>query len=151
MEISNNVLQKQENKNYIVLPFNKPVFKKKNFIVVQLYSNKKRCNFLIDSGSNLCLTHNLQDLDVLGYTEKNSSYSDVNGNAMSYNTYIIKLKYKKLIAYLEMMYQKNVKGLINIEKDFNLKIAGILGSNFLNAFKAIIDYNNQTIMLKTGI
>lgn len=117
-------------------------------VIVALYNNSKPFNFIIDTGC----TQSIIDKNILPeinhYTTHNvvAEHITFNGKSLdAYNVVNITLytKHESFSLYFEALDLNGV--FADIKGDFNGRIAGVLGLDFLNQYKRLIDFNELKI------
>lgn len=124
------------------------IIKENNLLFVRLTLNDKPTLFLIDSGaSKSFLDINKTENYSFSYINKPiEKYAGVGGLENIYT--VINYKIKEMhIPFLGISLEE-----LNpyFRKD-NLKVAGLIGSDYLLSRNAIIDYENSVLYLKKGI
>lgn len=110
--------------------------------VVTLYQNKKKFNFLLDTGSNCCII----DKNILDSIEHNqlletSTVYGMEGNVQEVSACTITLDYKNSRYTFGYLVQDMQKAFDNIKKSTGVTLHGILGSAFFAQFKYVLDFD----------
>lgn len=119
--------------------------------IISLYNNNIRLNFLVDSGSNISyIDTNIFNDYKLEYKKLDKSINcfglegvETIGNYCEITFYFNKLKFKETLVMNDLSQAFN-----KIEERNNIRIHGILGSDFLMKYKYNIDYKNMIIYQK---
>ena len=109
--------------------------------VITFYNNGNKLNFLLDTGSNMCVI-NSKSLDSLEYTKlnKGGSIHGMEGN-------VIKVEYISMnFTYNNKLYTSTFQ-IVNMQEAFDrvkqesgVTIHGILGSRFFEEYKYVLDF-----------
>lgn len=119
--------------------------------IIPIKVGNKRMNFLVDSGSEQ--NHiNKNDLKKIKHTmlEKYSELYGMEGNKVLVPYCSLNLVYTKDCKFndVEFLVTDLSGAFDNMEKDHNIKVHGIIGSQFLRDMGFVIDYAESTIYLK---
>lgn len=142
----------EKNKKKTILTFNKSSIKGFNFPIVTFYHNKKPVNFLVDSGSDKCIIDE-NVLNIFKYKKLS-----IKGTVSGVNNENIEVYYVRITlhdkdckkCFTDAFQVIPIPTFPEIEKEFNLKISGILGGTFLKKYATIIDYTTSSITLKNN-
>lgn len=119
--------------------------------IIPIKVGNKRMNFVVDSGSDL--NHiNKNDLKKVKHTmlEKYSELYGKEGNKVLVPYCSLNLVYTKDCKFndVEFLVTDLSGAFDNMEKEHNIKVHGIIGSQFLRDMGFVIDYAESTIYLK---
>ena len=119
--------------------------KQNNLLFVQLTLNDKSTLFLIDSGASKSFL-DINKSEYYKFTYTNKPIEEIVGIGGLQNIYRVS-NYNIKGMYIEFL-GINLEELSPYFKKDNLKIAGLIGSDYLLLRKAIIDYENSRLYLK---
>lgn len=112
--------------------------------VVTFYSDTKKLNFLLDTGSNLSYI-NSSVLNSISCNKSNKDSMDtigVEGNKVKVDFYKIKVSYKNQ-EFEEDFAARNLDDAFSvIKEESGVQIHGILGSLFFQKYKYILDFES---------
>lgn len=130
----------------ITLKFNNKVWQeiKTPIIKFEVYGEKRY--FMVDSGSDISIL-NTDEAKLLHEDYKignvKCDISTVNGSMEQYSMFY----YLKILNIKQRFYTRDLSYINNIYDDENIKLFGILGGDWLQNRKAVIDYNKRIIIL----
>ena len=119
--------------------------KQNNLLFVQLVLNDKPTLFLIDSGASKSFL-DINKAEYYKFTHTNKPIEEIVGIGGLQNIYMVS-DYKIKGLYINFL-GINLEELSPYFKKDNLKIAGLIGSDYLLLRSAIIDYENSRLYLK---
>lgn len=108
--------------------------------IVSFTQNNKTFNFLIDSGADNSVLNStsLNELDYIDL-EGNRPVYGIDGNQVQTSFVGVKLIFQNH-PFLEAFQVFEVPGLCNIERDYGIKVTGVLGGRFLKRYGFLIDF-----------
>lgn len=129
--------------------------KKYGLILMSIYIKDKQAVMLVDTGSigNVIDINFVKDLDIDLPTPIKSKMSGFNScNEFEYseliiNDVLIENVFKTNIDFKVLNLEHTIK---TFSDDYGIKFTGILGSDFLNKNKIIIDYKNKKIIYESN-
>ena len=111
--------------------------------VVTFQCGDKKLTFLLDTGSNNCIIDsNIIDSIPHEMTDDTSNLFGLEGNTMKVNICRIKLTYKKTDYEYEYIINDMSQCFGQIKRDTGVTLHGLLGSNFFNKFKYVLDFDD---------
>ena len=119
--------------------------KQNNLLFVQLVLNEKPTLFLIDSGSSKSFL-DINKASTYNFTYINQPIEKYVGIGGLQSIYVVS-DYKIKGVYIEFL-GISLEELSPYFKKDNLKIVGLIGSDYLLSRNAIIDYENSRLYLK---
>lgn len=113
--------------------------------VITLTSNDVDVNFLLDTGANksfidINVVNDLMSCKIEG---KNAYVSGINDSKSETELYDIVLSYKNILFENKFHAFDFSKSFGKVDKMYGVKINGIIGSDFLNKYKYVIDYKGH--------
>lgn len=110
--------------------------------IITLYQGEKKFNFLLDTGSN----NSIIDSNILDQIERKiinerSSLFGMEGNVKEVSMCKIVLSYKDKEYEYKYLIQDMKAPFDNIKNSTGVTLHGIIGSNFFNEYKYILDFN----------
>jgi hypothetical protein len=110
--------------------------------IITLYQGEKKFNFLLDTGSN----NSIIDSNILDQIERKiinekSSLFGMEGNVKEVSMCKIILSYKDKEYEYKYLIQDMKAPFDNIKNSTGVTLHGIIGSNFFNEYKYILDFN----------
>lgn len=123
----------------------------KNLIIINAYINEKPAKFIVDTGASISL------LDKKQYKRYNFKYSvstderltGFGGKSRLMQTSSVKFKLDGFDLAATYRFNASDLGDLNVAlSDTNQRVLGILGSDFLKNYHAVIDYAQQKIYVK---
>lgn len=111
--------------------------------IITLYQGEKKFNFLLDTGSN----NSIIDWNILDQIEhkvinEKSSLFGMEGNVKEVSMCKIVLSYKDKEYEYKYLIQDMKAPFDNIKNSTGVSLHGIIGSNFFNEYKYILDFNS---------
>ena len=111
--------------------------------IITLYQGEKKFNFLLDTGSN----NSIIDSNILDQIERKiinerSSLFGMEGNVKEVSMCKIVLSYKDKEYEYKYLIQDMKAPFDNIKNSTGVTLHGIIGSNFFNEYKYILDFNS---------
>lgn len=109
---------------------------------ITLYQGDRKFNFLLDTGS----TDSIIDSNVLSKLEykecdKKSNLFGMEGNKVEVSSCIINLEYKDKTYEFKYLINNMKEAFGHIKAETGVSLHGILGANFFNKFKYILDFD----------
>lgn len=123
-----------------------------NVPIVSFNCNGKDLNFLLDSGSSYSHISTKAAISVNGKIEKIETVKTVGAGDNIYDSShcILKLEQNNKFFNSDFIVSEQVERQFEvIEKDFNIKIHGVLGNDFLKRYNYIIDFKNLVTYSKS--
>lgn len=111
--------------------------------IVTFSNNGKMLNFVLDTGSNVCIV-NSEVLTGLDYetVNKHTGIVGVSGDTNEEGEVVCLLVSYKGRTYEVECYSSNMSDAVNsIKKEYGVTIHGILGTGFFTTYKYILDFN----------
>lgn len=110
--------------------------------IVTLSQDNKKYNFILDTGSSDCIIDKrvLKDLNFT-YTDKKSNLHGMEGVKREVSICNIAFSYKDTQYEYEYLVGDMTAAFDNIKQATGVMLHGILGSNFFNEFKYVLDFN----------
>lgn len=117
--------------------------------VVTFYNGTNKLNFLLDTGSNLCVI-NSNSLKPLTYTKLNET-----GHIHGMEGTVIDVEYISMnFTHNEKLYTSKFQvvdmqeAFDNVKKESGVTIHGILGNKFFEEYKYVLDFKELTAYIK---
>ena len=109
--------------------------------VVTFYQDKKKINFLLDTGATCC-TIDEAYLKELKYTplDVTTTQYGIEGNKVTLNTCNIGITYKEEGYHCPCIIRDLSSMTDSIKQESGVTIHGIIGSNFFNSFDDVLDF-----------
>jgi hypothetical protein len=110
--------------------------------IVTFYQGDKKFNFLLDSGSNYSHISAIAAKNIQG--TKINVESDITGigQGKSEGMYKAVLTYKNLSFDIDLCITKHLNdSFSSIKKETGIQIHGIIGNQFLQKYKYVLDFN----------
>ena len=123
-----------------------------NVPIISFMCNGKKLHFLLDSGSSYSHISPEAVTLVDGSVEKIDIIKTIGaGGSMQDNSYCtLNLKYNNEVYKSDFIITEQiVQQLDAIKKDFNIKMHGVLGGDFLNRYNYVIDFKELVAYSKT--
>lgn len=110
--------------------------------VVTFHQGDQKINFLLDTGSNNCVV-NKDFLKSIKHKrlDVETHISGLEGNKQKADVCIIKMSYKDKDYEFPYVIQDMNAVFNDIKKETGVTINGLLGSNFFNKFKYVLDFD----------
>lgn len=110
--------------------------------VVTFYQGEQKINFLLDTGSNNCIIDK-GFLKQIKYDnlDLETNISGLEGNKQKTGMCVIKMSYKDREYEFPYVMQDMSAVFSDIKQETGVTINGLLGSNFFNKFKYVLDFN----------
>lgn len=126
----NNIISFQSSMDLVELP------------IITLHQGEQKINFILDTGSNNCIIDS-NFLKNLKYTMSNSytNISGMEGNKQKAKICSISVSYKDWNYEFPYIVQDLSAVFGDIKKETGVTVHGILGSNFFNKYKYVLDFN----------
>jgi predicted aspartyl protease len=110
--------------------------------IITLYQGEKKFNFLLDTGSN----NSIIDSNILDQIERKiinerSSLFGMEGNVKEVSMCKIVLSYKDKEYEYKYLIQDMKAPFDNIKNSTGVTLHGIIGSNFFNEYKYVLDFS----------
>lgn len=117
--------------------------------VITFEHNKKKLNFLLDSGSNASYINEsvLKGLDYK-MLEGLAEMIGVEGNKINNSVCLINISYKEKIFEVQFNINNMDEAFRHIKKESGVQIHGILGSLFFQRYKYILDFDTLKAYIK---
>lgn len=131
------------------LTFDKDLFKIVGMPIIKLYNNGKVFHFVVDSGAALS-TIDVDSLKNLEYSKTNivgTAYG-IDGNIVETSTVCITLHYDKVSLPNNFQVLDLSQMCENFEKEHNIHLAGLLGSDFLSKYEYVLDFDKLVMFNK---
>lgn len=112
--------------------------------VVTFFQDGKKINFVLDTGaSSSVLNASAADSLKLKYTiaKEISTLFGIEGNKQVHPTIIVPMTYKNLKFEVPFLAKDMDKCFAHVKKENGVTIHGMLGSDFFNKYKYVIDFN----------
>lgn len=112
-----------------------------NLPIVTFHQGNNRFNFLLDTGSNKCVI-NKAILDQIKHTkvESNDTLIGMEGNKVSVDKCVITLYFNDRGYTFEYLVNDLSQAFDSIRMETGVKLHGIIGSEFFNQFKYVLDF-----------
>lgn len=128
------------NKNKIKMSFKESM----NFTelpVVTFYNGKNKLNFLLDTGSNMCVI-NSRNLDSLEYIKLNNSGTihGMEGNVVDVEYISMEFTYNNHEYSSTFQVVDMQEAFDRVKQESGVTIHGILGSKFFEEYKYVLDF-----------
>lgn len=110
--------------------------------IVTFYSNNKKLNFLLDTGSNLCVINKkvLKTIKHSIFDSKGSIYG-MEGTEQEVSYALININYKDIYYHTVFQVIDMQQAFDKVKQESGVTIHGILGSKFFEEHKYILDFN----------
>lgn len=110
--------------------------------IITMYIEDKKINFLLDTGS----TNSIIDKSCLKFLKheksaKSNNVSGMEGNVVKANNVILTLNYNNSSFSSSFMEVDMSKAFDRLKKETGVTLNGILGVDFFNKYKYVIDFN----------
>lgn len=109
--------------------------------LLTFYQGANKLNFLLDTGSNSCIIDS-NVLDKLEYkdTGNKSTLYGLEGNKALHSMCSINLTYKSTSYECDCIVNDMKEPFSNFKEECGVTLHGILGSNFFNKYKYVLDF-----------
>lgn len=109
--------------------------------VVTFNQGNTKINFILDTGSTHCVIDK-SALDFIDHTKINlqATQYGLEGNTEKVNMCIIKMSYKEKDYEYPYLVKDMSKALTQLKESSGVTVHGLLGSNFFNDFKYVLDF-----------
>ena len=110
--------------------------------IVTFYNNGEKFHFLLDSGSNNCIIDsNVLEKMTYKETDKVVKVVGLEGNVKEVQCCILPLTYKdKEYEYWYMVVDME-KAFSVVKNDTGVTLSGLIGTNFFNHYKYVLDFD----------
>lgn len=114
------------------------------FPIISFENNKRFINLLLDTGSNNSIinTNTLKDL-IYENLEGNSQVFGLNGEDQKGGYVSLPLGYKGKTYYMECLSINMEPTFTKMKQQFGVTIHGILGTDFFERYKYVLDFNEM--------
>ena len=115
--------------------------------IIQFEVSGEKRYFMVDSGSDISILNTIEAKtlhDDYKIGNVKCDISTVNGSMEQVSMFY----YLKILNIKQRFYTRDLSYINNIYYDENIKLFGILGADWLQNRKAVIDYNKRIIILK---
>ena len=112
-----------------------------NLPIVTFYQGNNRFNFLLDTGSNKCVI-NKAILDQIKHekVESNETLMGMEGSKVNVDKCMITLYFNGGEYTFEYLINDLSQAFDNIKMETGVRLHGIIGSEFFNKFKYVLDF-----------
>lgn len=117
--------------------------------VVTFYNNDKKLNFLLDTGSNMCVI-NSKNLDSLNYTklDNKGTVHGMEGNTIDVEYISMNFTYNNKV-YTSIFQVIDMQDAFDkVKQESGVNIHGILGSKFFEEYKYVLDFEELVAYVK---
>lgn len=137
-----------DNKNGMIIPNEMELVYQKKLFFINLKLNGKNAKFLVDTGASVSLL-DINQMNRYGFTQSYRTNSIIGlGGSINYTRIRnAKLLTKNNESVLVNFYGGDLSTIVNNMGKDGIHIVGIIGSDFLMDFNAIIDYKNKKLEL----
>lgn len=114
--------------------------------IIQFEVSGEKRYFMVDSGSDISILNTIEAKklhDDYKIGNVKCDISTVNGSMEQVSMFY----YLKILNIKQRFYTRDLSYINNIYDDENIKLFGILGADWLQNRKAVIDYNKRIIIL----
>lgn len=119
--------------------------------IITFHCANRKLNFLLDTGSNIChINKSLIDEDSIVHEklETSTNVFGIEGNKVSSDDVVLTLKlgdntFRGVFSATDM-----AMAFEHVKKESGVTLHGILGTNFFNAYKYIIDFDKYVAYSK---
>ena len=114
--------------------------------IIQFEVSGEKRYFMVDSGSDISILNTIESKtlhDDYKIGNVKCDISTVNGSMEQVSMFY----YLKILNIKQRFYTRDLSYINNIYDDENIKLFGILGADWLQNRKAVIDYNKRIIIL----
>ncbi len=124
--------------------------KRNNMLFITLQINNKKGLFLLDTGAGISLIDYNQAKRYgfnIGSVANSGTITGVGGNNRLFTVYNIDVMYEHFERSSVKFYGSDFSGINDVFDQNSIRILGILGSDFLSANQATINYKTKKLML----
>lgn len=142
MKILNKIINKVLGRNNDNIMSFKAGFDLTELPVVTFYNGENKLNFLLDTGSNNCIIDS-NIIDNIEHTKSDSTSTvfGLEGNKQNANICTITLTYNDNDYTYDYLVVDMKEAFNQMKTDTGVTLHGLLGSNFFNKFKYVLDFN----------
>lgn len=140
-ELLNKIFRSQPTTYEDVISF-RQAFELTEMPIVTFYNNGEKFHFLLDSGSNNCIIDsNVLEKMIYKETDKTVKVVGLEGNVKEVQCCILPLTCKEKEYEYWYMVVDMEKAFSVVKKDTGVTLSGLIGTNFFNHYKYVLDFD----------